>query len=739
MVTSPKRINKRSEEEEFIDSLELDLLSIDTSMDMWSKNAKRNTQMCNNQVSGWHEKLMEKKQKAITLFKREMYSRSVEFKVEDKSSFPQLTEDEQFKERHLELVVDVIGQCLYDAYECAIDTFNDQTVWNEMKDGSTRMVVEKMQCMTKALDRYIVNATPRLVDVEHSKLQNVIFARSAMKKAQDDFEKRRELEIDLENRSLSSFQICEVDREAITTGGTKAGGTRENSPIPTLSDTDENGEVGEEEPPTRRGADGGTTAPSPSSAVRRITRSSETTTPITASVPRAFGSGSMSARSIGLLGLGSLQRSLAAVSGESNQTSSGSSNDPTLSSPALTEGGNNVMMGTTWGMLTTPLNPGKAKKWSDESAAMADTTPATVWMAHLSLEIRALLTHMAKKQGSVWKKWDGWILHEFRKALTENVVISPSDKQANTLQEAFKGVRFPLDRTNLTEWGLAQAAMEVNEKLNRFSGPVKTAESTADGRKQLFNVLGTIVSKGRFKMGDQGAIPSEEKTFKSPADERTQALRNSVHLTVSARTALPRTEAKHVSTAEGYILAVEEEILAIASQYSASPEVFQELGANKRHSPDAAPDRGVWNSKRPRTIFGDKEGDKKMKCPNPLCGKFHAGECRTPWPKGQGKGGYQGNNQGNYPGKQQQQQTTQYKPTLGMQHNNAQQQQQYQMKQRGQTIAQLQEKTKNQKALLNNPKVHRTLNALKQSDMSEEEWSTLRAMLDKKGSEKNDS
>ena len=81
-----------------------------------------------------------------------------------------------------------------------------------------------------------------------------------------------------------------------------------------------------------------------------------------------------------------------------------------------------------------------------------------------------------------------------------------------------------------------------------------------------------------------------------------------------------------------------------------------------------------------------------------------------------------------------------HKPTLGMQHNNAEQQSR--LAHRGQVIHKQQEKLNTYKNTLHNPVVKKALAAIKKGDMSSaDDWKALRAMIenDKKlGSDNSD-
>ena len=728
VLNTQQPIPKMSQDE-FLNQQKLDLMSFNTEESSWELDADRLDRMCKKQMRGWHDEIVELKNKAVSLYKREVWERMVEGKVDDRSSYPSLTVDEHFGERHLEISIDTVGQLLLDATKCSIDTNSDKGEWKILLDGSTRAVVEKLQNKTNTLIEFIRNAEPRLSALNKSTLRNTTFAQQTLQQAREAMEKQMEFDRARQNNlasNIESWQLTAEDRETINNEQSEGSGTGEHTPATVhLDDTNALGELGEVGEGGAMRAPGGTAlAPPPNTPMTRITPT--TTTMVSPSITTVSFGGSRSPPATGgLLGLKSLQNSLNSVVGEGAPIILGNNlTNNTSAWAGVNTGGERIIQSTSIKVLQH-VNPETCQQWLNQNCSLSDNTGPDQWLSSVSEGVRRTFRWMAQKEGSVWRGWETWPLHQFKRTMEEHIVKPRTDRFANTLQEAFKGVTYSIN-TPITDYGLAASAQGVLEKLDRFDNAIKTAESTPEGRKQLFNVLGTVVQKGVYQT-DKGEKAPTGKSVRSPAEENTAAIRNTVVQKVTARTALPHTNPAHVKTGLGYMLAVEQEFLLLADNYLMAPEVYNEFsGVQGKRTYLQATHTEEKGPKRPKI---DKPV--KQKCQNPNCGKWHDGECRTPWPnQDQGQGGkYQG--RGQHPP---------HKPTLGMQHNNAEQQSR--LAHRGQVIHKQQEKLNTYKNTLHNPVVKKALAAIKKGDMSSaDDWKALRAMIenDKKlGSDNSD-
>ena len=325
-------IGRRSTEDEFLASQKLDLLSFDASEEgSWSKDAKRLTKICDSQIKRWKTELRALKKDAKDLYQKEMWERAVLHKVEDKSSFPTLEADEHFKERHREIVMDTVVQFLLDATKCGIEKDSCQQEWDNLLDGPTREIVQKMQKKTVRLQDYINDAAFRYTALSQSKLANEKFAMDVLQASRIEMEKQLEFDRNRPNHlpeNMGGWEITDEERagnipmEETNSGG----GTGSNSP--TLDDlTTELGEVVETTTTrSRTRAAGGTNTTSTTLITPLTRRGNAMVTPT--NTTRSFGSSSPSPRAGGLLGFQSLRQSIESVDGEPTPQGESTSSPP---------------------------------------------------------------------------------------------------------------------------------------------------------------------------------------------------------------------------------------------------------------------------------------------------------------------------------------------------------------------------------------------------------------------------
>ena len=707
LVDASKQKGMKRSDTALIDSGTLELATIDTSEEIWSREARQNTKRYEKHVMGWAADVGKLKEKADTRYKEEVWTRRMDGKVEDCSSFPTLSEDEWFEERHGDMVVDQVKCLIEGSQKCSIGRDSDPDVWNNMLNGSTRQVVDRLQQMTRYLQEFINDSEKRLASLAESQLSNEQFANETFDKAKAELLAQVEWETNRHNNRQNAFVLSDKERQGL--GDDDNGNTPHSSPTnnQTLADVNDAGEVtGSISAPTTK-----TTAHNDAGARKthptdRASTRDNNKLPVTP----AFGSGSPIQRT--REGYLSIRRSMEPGEEVEEPQESGAT-EPAAEKPARD------YQAATIKLLTNLTDVDKVKAWIESVASLPHNTAPRDWMPFVGIDLQKKFQWSAKRPSGIWLGWETWQLRKFTTTLQQQVVKPRRDAFANTLPEAFNGVKYPLDRINLTEAGLAESIGDLLGKFETFAKPIQTAESTSEGRKQLFNVLEQTVRYGKYDLQKEDKGKAGGK-FRTPEDERTVALRKKIVATLKAKTALPKGHAEYIATAEAYMIAVEEEILKYANNVLADEEVYKELtdsgfpqGAKRPYN---AWDNGAGDTKRPKIL------EPKAKCPNPQCGKEHKGVCRTPWPPGHKGGQGQGQGQG--------QQQYQQKPTFGQMHNQTVQQAKFES--RGDNINKLSEKLAVQKKVFGRPEMKKTLRALLESDdLSDDEVVAVRAIIGK--------
>ena len=634
MTTGDKRKAKKAVKS-FFQNDEVSIDNVDINPDEWKKHAIEKVAGCKRHIKRWNNELLQTKEKA-----EEAY-RNVSWELRQKGKAfvdARIEEAKWFDDEQLNLHTDYCRELIESSQRLEIDYNADGDLYRQAE--STHKEVSRIKTLKAALKLFTRTYTSDQSSLKQSKAINKEFIAKAYAKATLEIDEAYAKEIEAFNKNATGFEANDEDR-ASDQGDVAAdihGMSLDNEGtdnLPSINNTltaDQQHEEGEEsENAGGKTTLGAATAAAPAGV--RKERDTSASTPTTTSA--RVGSGLF----LGSPGRVPTTPLLPSTQGRTTEEAISRVGVQQQQQPQTAA---SLVQAVSITALDNINDKGKVQSWLSATMTLPDSTKIEAYGPFLTPKVKTDIDFLARIKDPFWNDWRTFDLGKFKEVLYDTIIKPQDQLSAVTLSEAWNLTTFNLEPKNLNPSGLAYATRGIRDKLDTFREPIEAVEETFEGKKIMKEIMKTLLEKGIYLRSNSVRIPWGQ--HKTPAQEGTTILRTRVADQMKTRQAHPKTHEDYVGTTEEYLIAMTQEILALARNVKIDGAMTLELTGAKRQ--DSSDQHANPVTKKPK--FGNPQAAEKIYCTS--CHKEHAGgaaECKgKDFKPGGDKGSWKGPPQG---------------------------------------------------------------------------------------------
>ena len=619
----------------FFQNDEVSIDNVDINPDEWKKHAIEKVAGCKRHIKRWNNELLEVKEKA-----EEAY-RNVSWELREKGRIfvdASIVEDNWFDEDQLNRHTDYCRELIEISRKLEIDYDANGELYRQVE--STQNEVVRIKTLKAALKLFTRTYTKDQSRLKLSKAIDKAFIAKAYAKAIVEIDEAYAKEIAAFNKNATGFDTTDEDR-ASDQGDVSAdihGMSLDNEGtdnLPSINNTltaDQQHEEGEEsENAGGKTTLGAATAAAPAGV--RKERDTSASTPTTTSA--RVGSGLF----LGSPGRVPTTPLLPSTQGRTTEEAISRVGVQQQQQPQTAA---SLVQAVSITALDNINDKGKVQSWLSATMTLPDSTKIEAYGPFLTPKVKTDIDFLARIKDPFWNDWRTFDLGKFKEVLYDTIIKPQDQLSAVTLSEAWNLTTFNLEPKNLNPSGLAYATRGIRDKLDTFREPIEAVEETFEGKKIMKEIMKTLLEKGIYLRSNSVRIPWGQ--HKTPAQEGTTILRTRVADQMKTRQAHPKTHEDYVGTTEEYLIAMTQEILALARNVKIDGAMTLELTGAKRQ--DSSDQHANPVTKKPK--FGNPQAAEKIYCTS--CHKEHAGgaaECKgKDFKPGGDKGSWKGPPQG---------------------------------------------------------------------------------------------